>query len=340
MNDGLRVALVGDGPGAARWASALREGSTVVRDPADLAAGIDALVLAPGLSDPFARAKEALLAGVPVLYAAPFLLSPWQAGLLSALSRRQKRLLRFVEPFQYRPGFPFLRRLFEGREPFWHPLYLRMLRLERPGAVSRIDEPAAEELAVCEALLGGEARHVSAVAGRWDELGEVTAVFLTVQYGDGLLVQCTISLAEGTTARQLVAATRDRTVIMDDLDPVAALRIVGAGGQELFGDEQAMVSGGMKLVASPTVDATMMEARRFVAAVADGELSLGNGERWTRVAGLWWAARQSMAFGGPAEVPLAPQRGETEPPPLRVIEGGGKPAQTASRRPSLTVVSG
>ena len=123
----LRVALLGEGKQAERWATALRDLAEVCPVPERLSGAVDAVVLAPGVSDPFARTREALLADIPVLYAAPFLLSPWQAGDLNVVSRLQERLLLFVERFQYRPGFAFLRRLLEGREPFWRPLYLRAL---------------------------------------------------------------------------------------------------------------------------------------------------------------------------------------------------------------------
>ena len=78
---------------------------------------------------------------------------------------------------------------------------------------------------------------------------------------------------------------------------------------------------------------------RFLDAVAANDRSLANGERWVRVAALWWAARQSMSFGGAVEVP-APSvaLAQTEPPPLRVIEGGGRVTRTV-RRPELTLIA-
>lgn len=340
----MRVALVGEGDQARRWASALLD-IAEVRPELELTSGaVDALVLAPGSADPFVRAKTALLAGVPVLYAAPFRLSPWQAGFLSELSRRQGRLLRFAEPFQYREGFAFLRRLLQGTAPLWHPLYLRTLSLAQLGGPTRIDELATEELAACEALLGDEPHSVTAAAGWRNEAGEVCAAFLILYYGNGLMVHCTISLAEGTNVHQLVAVTPDRTAIMDDLDPVASLRILGGGERETFVGEPAPVpsrqSRGGRTLASSGSDSVSEEAKRFLSAVAAGDPSAGNGDRWCRAAALWWAARQSMNSRSPTEVPVPPFRSEkTEPPPLKVIQGGGTTAQTAWRRPSLTVVA-
>lgn len=338
----LRVALVGEGEELRVWRSALRPLATLRPLPEELPGELDAVVLAAGTHDPFSRAKEALEAGLPVLYAAPFLLNPWQAARLSLLAGRQRRLLRFVELFQHRVGFPFLQRLLQGREPFWRPLYLRLLCLAGSDDQSRIDELATEQLAICDVLLNDEPRHVTAAAVRSDDAGGVCAAFLTLQYEGGTMVQCTISLAEAEAGRQLVAVAPGRTVVLDDLDPVASVRVAGSEhGAESGGSVAPRGEGSHKLIAQVGADPVEAEAKGFLEAVASGSIASANGERWARVAALWWAARQSMSFDGPVEVPAALlQLRSTEPPPLKVIEGGGKTVRTARPRPSLTVVNG
>jgi predicted dehydrogenase len=338
----LRIALAGDGDEARTWASALREQADLLPLPDELPAGFDALVLAAGTHDPFALAKQALQAGLPVLYAAPFLLNPWQAARLSLLAGRQRRLLRFVEPFQHRQGFPFLHRLLQGREPFWRPLYLRLLCIAGSDDQARIDELATEQLAICDVLLNDEPRHVTAAAVR-NDLGDICAAFLTLQYEGGTMVQLTISLAEAESGRQLVAVAPGRTVVLDDLDPVASVRIAGSEHETLASGGGLAPRGerGHNLIARAGAGPVHEEAKAFLGAVASGSLSSANGERWARVAALWWAARQSMISDGPVEVPAALfQLRSTEPPPLTVIEGGGKTVRTARPRPSLTVVNG
>ena len=335
----LRVALLGEGEDAERWAAILSGPTELCSLHEELPGRIDALVLAPGCSDPFARAKEALEADIPVLYAAPFLLSPWQAGTLTNLSRAQGRLLQFAEPFRYRRGFSFLQRLLAGEEPFWCPLYLRGLRVAPPGEPARIDELATEELAICQTLLGGTPHSVTAVASRRDEVAEVCAVFLTLQYRNGLLAQCTISLAEENGISEVVVTTPSRTVVLDDQDPVAPLRFVGGKDTDLFAEGAAFVTAPQgRAQGAPALDPLAEEAQCFLSAVAAGDGSHGNGERWTQVAALWWAARQSMSFGGPAEVPSI-RPGDAAPPPFRVIRGGGKTVPAVGRRPRLTVVA-
>lgn len=229
---------------------------------------------------------------------------------------------------------PFLERMVGGEEPFWRPLYLRSFRALGPTASVRVDEVAIEELAVCDSLLAGDPQCVTTVASRCPKSGEVRALFLTVEYGDGRVAQCTVSVAEAANARRLVVAMQDRTVILDDQDRASPVRILGEGEQDLLGERASALDG-------PAADSVAAEMESFLAAVAAGDLSASNGARWTRVAGLWWAARQSMSFGGPVEVlkgPIRPVR--REPPPLRVIEGGGKKTQVAKERPPLTLVAG
>ena len=318
----VRIAIAGN---AGCWRSALDDGADVAPLPEDSLSRLDALVIGPGAADPYALARQALMQDVAVLYAAPFALSHWQAGALSRLSAGSGRILRLAEPFQHRPGFAFLRRLVAGREALLRPAYLRLLRLGS-GTGVRIDELAIEELAVCDALLDCAPSYVAASAARAGDAADVAAVFLTMHYEGGPVVQCTVSLAEGTDARQLVAVTGERTLVFDDLGPVASLRTSTTDAEA--SDRQAE-----RLLAAPVREPMAEEALRFLAAVATNDTSVTNADRWTRVAGLWWAARQSLGFEEPVAVPLP---AETGPPRLRVIEGGGGGAAVA--RPPLTVV--
>lgn len=338
----LRVACLGSEAGHERWARVLSGRAEAVPWPEQLPADIDAVILANGAADHLPQARAAIEAGIPLLSAGPFLLTPWQARALSDLAVRHHCLLRFAEPFRHRPGYAFLRRLLGGDEPFWRPLYLRSLRLAPPDEATGIDDLATEELASCDALLDSAPLWVSATSsGRRDGAADCRAVFLTVQYRGGPQVQHTISLAEASRVRQLVAVTPHRTVILDDQAPEAPLRI--AGGDQ-SGAPPASEPDSVRPqheMASRTVsqDPLAEEAVRFLQAVAAGDRSSGNGGRWTRVAALWWAARQSMSFGGPIEVPSPGFRPrDAEPPPFRVIQGGGRTVP-AGQRPPLTVVA-
>jgi predicted dehydrogenase len=330
----IRIGLTGDGADTGTWAAALEQFAIVEPEP-DVSSSLDAIAVCQGTPDPFARAKQALLAGQDVLYAAPFLLSPWQAALLERAAEAQGRVLRFVELFQHQPGFAFLQRLTRGDEAFSSPLYLRVLRLGRPDG--RIDPLAVEQLAVCDALLAGEPSRMTASGVRQGDTADVRAVFLTLHYA-GAVVQLTVSLTEGQEACQVVVAMPERTVVVDQLDPLASLRVYDCDSQEerLLNSDPAM--DGPKIIASGP-DVLADEAGIFVRAVAARRGEATNAPRWTRVAGLWWAARQSMALGGVTDVPLASAGLAKEAPAFRVIEGGGR-SPAIGKRPPLAVVSG
>lgn len=325
----LRVALAGSGHRTEEWSEAL---SRMARVQAGNVGSADALVIAPGTYDPFGQTKKALQDGVAVLFAASFQLTPWQVSTLEELSRREKRLLRFIEPFRYQRGYPFLQRLLEGREPFWRPLYLRSLFLKGPQSGLKLDDLATEELALCDSLIGARPRCVSAVSVRQDETTQACAASFMVEYVDGPPLHSMVSLAEGSAAHEFIAVAPERTVLMDQLDRSAPLRIMGtdAEGQE--------VSLTRDTCESKFEDTVGQEAEDFLSAVRSNDLSYSNGGRWTRVAAVWWAARQSMSFGGSVEVP-ALVRANTKPPPFTVIKGGGRSSSKPGRRPVLKLVS-
>ena len=325
----MPVALLGAGACAASYAQAIScraELRSSLGEP-----GLIAAVVAPGARDPFSQAREALLANIPVLYAAPFHLNPWQASVLDQLSSRTGRILRFVEPFRYQTGYSFLQRLLEGREPFWRPLYVRSLYSIRPQTQVRIDDLATEEMALYDSLLDAEPLRVSAVAFHRDETAQVCAASITVEYEGGPPLHCMVSLAEASEAHQLVAVASERTIVLDQVDGRVPLRIVGAdseGHDVSFGSENNCPEHG---------DPFAQELDRFLAAIDAHDISFRNGARWTRVAATWWAARQSMSFGGSVDVPNLQRMTK---PPLTVLEGGGHSSGTAGRRPVLTVVAG
>ena len=322
------VAVIGAGPEADAWACAVSAYARIL--PSTDESRPDAVVVAPGAPDPFAVAREALLDSVHVLYAAPFRLTPWQAGRLNEASRRQKAILRYVEPFSHQKGVPFIQRLLEGREPFWRPMYLRSAWLTKRNSHERIDDLATQEFALVDSLISARPLSVSATAVQNDEASQVCAASITVEYTNGPPLYCMVSLAEGEGEHRLVAVAADRTVTLDQLDRDRPLRIIGTGD-----DAHEVSLSGRKCDATPgIIDA---EVECFVDAVSGGDTLASNGGRWTRVAGIWWAARQSMSFGGTVDVPSLPRSAES--PPLRVIEGGGDSSRPVVPRPVLTVVA-
>jgi len=311
------VAFFGSGPEADHWVSALAEWALPAGTPQSEAA---AVVLGPGIREPLALAREALLAGRPVLWACGQLPDAGRLAPLARFSVPGGPFLRFYEPFQYQGGFAMLQRFLRGPEPFWRPLYLRILAGGRCASFGGLEYAAIEALAACQALLMLEPEQVTAVAVRWEHR-EPCALFLTVQHREGPVLQCTATLTEGVSD-ELVVVTPGRTLTLAG----SRLRIASPGPGAHCERE----------FSAPNADPVVEEVARFIDAVSKRDASAGNSDRWLRVASLWSAVRQSINQGGPVFVPAL---GKTETPPFKLIEGGGRAARMALSRRPLTLVA-
>jgi hypothetical protein len=156
-------------------------------------------------------------------------------------------------------------------------------------------------------------------------VGEPCAVFLLLQQPEGPPAEVTVSLAEPAGTDQVVVVSAGHTIALDGLhSDNAVLRITGDGEPE-------------GLPPQARGDPLTAEGQGFLRAGQTGDASYGNGARWAQAAAVWWAARQSMSFGGTMRVP--PQGRDTTPPPLTLIQGGGKSSRTKRERPALTLVA-
>ena len=314
--DSLRIALYGAGPEAQRWAWALAEHASL--DSGSLARA-NAVVLAPGALEPLSTAREALSEGLPVLWACGQL-PQLQDMVRPASYGCQEALLSVYEPFLHTGGFGLLRRFLRGPEPFWRPVYLRIVAGPSQ-AGGRLEDVALNALAKVQALRDIEAEQVTAQAAQQED-GETPALILTVQYRGGLLLQCTASLAE--TREELVVITRDRKLTLDG----DVLRIA-LNGADCPRHE--------RVLSAPSADPIVEEARRFAEAVSKGDALAGNSDRWLKVVDLWSAVRTSLNQGGPVWL-QSPAGGEIGMPPFTLIHGGGRKARIASS-PKFTLVA-
>jgi predicted dehydrogenase len=331
-----RIRIAGDGAYAEAWAAALRRRAIVASSAEDLP-GCDGLVVCGG-EDAFARTRDALASGCDVLFGAPMSLSPKQLSVLSASARKSGALLRFVEHFRYRPGFGFLQRLTRGNDALWRLRYLRMLRLEPATAGLRMDSLMIEQFALCDGLLGRAPARISASAVEQDKRGDAIAIFLAMAYRDGTLAQVTVSRAEALEACQLVAVTDERTIVLDDLDPVAALRVFG--GRQT--DEERLLgqrSPDAQRMIATREDLIERETSRFIGALSGGTAMKSNAERWRRSAEHWYAIRDALAHHGHAGVRLPETGGLRRKPSLRLIDGGAPGTRAPQVRPPLAVVA-
>ncbi len=318
--DSLRIALFGSGPETQRWAWALAEHASLASLDSRSFARADAVVLATGAQEPLSKAREAVSQGLPVLWACGQLPHPGELAQLGS-SGQEEAFVRIYEAFLHQGGFGLLQRFLRGPEPFWRPLYLRMVAGFAGG--DRLEEAAIQAMGTVHALLDVDAEQVTAHAARQED-GEPCALFMTVQYCGGPLLQFTASLSGAR--QELVAVTRDRRLTLenDRLRIAPNSRCSNASARE-------------RVLRAPSSDPVSEEARRFVNAVSNHDTAEGNIERWLKVAELWAAARRSLSQGGTVWV-RQPVVVETRTPPVRLIEGGVGAARITSGR-RLTLVA-
>jgi predicted dehydrogenase len=344
LRDAHLVATCGEAGGPAGGGSAACERPDALLEMPSVTA-----VVVAGGTDSFSLASRALLAAKHVLVCGPDVTSPRQVRMLQLLAESRSRLLVFAEPRLLSPSVAFLRKMLAEGDGLWLPWYLRSLNVRAPTRYeyASVASLAVEDLALCLYLLNRPALSVSAVGSCSPG---VAAAFLNVTFAEGVVAGLQISLAEAHEARQLVVALADKTLLLDESDPRAPLKVVSNRSDLCSEDSQAThgvrdrayaergAPSGKVRAAEPILE----QCRWFVEAVPLEDLSLGNASFWARVAGLWEAAESSMAEGG---VPIAaesqtPRNDEARRPAPRLwlVRSGGIRREATLPKRSLTLV--
>jgi predicted dehydrogenase len=324
----IRIALAGADSGD------LRERFGSPSDAEWVGEGDDphAVVVGHHPKNAFELIEGSLQSGRSVFCAAPMGFSPRQLQALAELSAVQSRILRFSEPYRYLGGFPLLRRLLGGSEPFWRAFYLRSEWCANGIDDVPLKAMAMQELALYDSVFSGEPRSVSATAFDDHVTSGPCAVTLSVAYEDSPPLQCTVSYVEAVEQHRFVAVLADRMVTLEQRHDAPGLSIVGRDGP-------AAPPLLKRLDPDVSTDSALSEELRdFVNAVATNNRSFTNAARWLRPSTIWSAARRSIRSGRRVDV-LATTPSTTMPPPLIMIEGGGS-KRTFGPRPALTLVAG
>jgi hypothetical protein len=314
-NHPLLFALLGSGERGLPWSAALPAILPCATTRFVRPGQADGIVVAGSLDDDgaFRQATGALLMGMPLLCTTPEKLHHSQIAELCRIATRSGSTLRFTEPIERRKDVHFMRRLLAGQDPLLRPRYIRVLRLVSREGDLTLDQCLGQELGAATSLLKSLPERVHAVASHRD-IERATALFLTLEYGDGLPYQCTISLAEGIDSRQVVAGTDGRPLVFNQGWP--------SNGAE--SDDSLALSD---------------ELAGFCNAVRFNDVSFGNAALWSHIAKLCSAARESLAPGGPVALASARPENQAKPPHLRLLQGGGH-SRGRGRRPRLTLVAG
>jgi len=192
------------------------------RDPT-----IDAVVIATPTATHHALASAALEAGKHVLVEKPITTDSRQAQALVALAERQGRVLMVGHVFLFNLAVQRVRAYIAAGE-LGRIYYLSMVRTNL-GPI-RADVNAAwdlmsHDISICNYWLGAEPEAASAVGGTWLNAGHEDAVFATLRYPEGVLVNVHASWLNPRKARDITVAGDKRMLTFDDMNIVEPLRL-------------------------------------------------------------------------------------------------------------------
>jgi predicted dehydrogenase len=193
-----------------------------LRDPS-----VDAVVVATPTSTHYALAKEALERRKHVLVEKPLTTQVKQGLGLLELAARQRLILMVGHVFVYNPAIRKVKEYLDVGH-LGKLYYVSMVRTNL-GPI-RLDvnaawDLAAHDLSIVNYLLDAEPLSVSAIGGTWINQGIEDAVFATLRYPQGVLVNLHASWLNPRKARDITVVGERRMLTFDDMNLNEPLRI-------------------------------------------------------------------------------------------------------------------
>jgi predicted dehydrogenase len=188
---------------------------------------IDAVVIATPTSTHYRLVRAALEAGKHVLVEKPITTSSAEAIELCVLATSLQRVLMVGHVFVYNRAVQRVRQLIEAGT-LGLVQYISMTRTNL-GPI-RLDVNAAWDLAshdisIANYWLGAEPLTASAIGGSWINPGIEDAVFATLRYPDGILVNVHVSWLNPRKARDITIAGDKKMLTFDDMNLSEPVRI-------------------------------------------------------------------------------------------------------------------
>ena len=204
-------------------------GGAVSQDAADAFhdPAIDAVVIATPTSSHYELCKAALEAGKHVLVEKPITTHGGEADELVALAARRERVLVVGHVFIFNLAVQRVRAYIEAGE-LGRVYYISMVRTNL-GPI-RVDVNAAwdlmsHDISIANHWLGAEPETASAVGGTWINPGREDAVFATLRYPGGVLVNVHASWLNPRKSRDVTVAGDKRMLTFDDMNIMEPLRL-------------------------------------------------------------------------------------------------------------------
>jgi predicted dehydrogenase len=274
---------------------------------------VDAVVICTPTTTHYDLARSALAAGKHVLVEKPITTRSDQAEELCRLAEAQQRVLLVGHIFLYNAAVRYVKRTLDAGE-LGRVYYIAMERTNL-GPI-RIDvnaawDLAAHDVAIVDHWLGGSARSVSATGGTWINAGIEDAVFATLRYADGVLVNLHASWLNPKKARQITVVGDRRMLTVDDMNLSEPVRIYDKqvtdaqtkpGFVDTFASFRASVrDGDITIPRVSSGEPLKAECDHFLECIANGKPPLTDGRSGARVVRTLEAITRSMQNHGREE---------------------------------------
>ena len=274
---------------------------------------VDALVVATPTSTHYAIVRAALDAGRHVLVEKPITTTSDEGLELDALAKERGVVLMVGHVFVYNGGVRKVKE-YIGEEALGTIFYISMVRTNL-GPI-RVDVNAAWDLAshdisIANYWLDAEPITASAVGGSWINAGVEDAVFATLRYPNGVLVNLHSSWLNPRKSRDITVVGDRSMLTLDDMNLNEPIRIYDKGVTDetftpAFIDTFASFRAGLRegAITIPRVglgEPLRAECDHFLECIADGTAPMTGGPEAISVVRVLEAIERSAKHGGREE---------------------------------------
>jgi predicted dehydrogenase len=282
----------------------------VTADVADLLSRVDAVVVASPAGTHATLALQCIEAGKPCLVEKPFALSVHDAEAVARAAAARRVPVLAGHLLLFHPAVERLRALVQGGE-LGRIYYLYGLRVNL-GQV-RADENALwsfgpHDVSVALYLLGEAPVRVAAHGRSYLQPKVEDVVFLTMEFGSGVLAHVQLSWLDPHKERKLTVVGAQKMVVFDDMEAREKLRIYDKGVDRppeyrSYGEALSIREGDIFIPRIPNVEPLAAELGHFTRVARGAEPPRANAEDGVRVVRVLDAATRSLATGG---APVSP----------------------------------
>jgi predicted dehydrogenase len=199
-----------------------RDAGKALGDPA-----VDAVVVATPTTTHFGIVRSALRSGKHVLVEKPITADSVQAEELCALAESARRVLMVGHVFLYNPSVRWVKRYLD-EAGLGRVYYISAVRVSHGPVRADVNaawDLAAHDISVVSYWLDAEPLSATAAGGSWLKPGNEDAVFATLGYPGGILLNLQSSWLSPCKVRQITVVGEEGLLTFDDMSLSEPVRI-------------------------------------------------------------------------------------------------------------------